>query len=253
MIRKKTSAEIKLMREGGHLLADIIAKIGQAIIPGENTEKLDQLAEELIRKQGGDPIFKGQGGPENPFPATICASINEEIVHGIPQKNKIIQTGDLVKIDIGMRYKGMVTDMARTFPVGEISLVAKKLIKATQEGLNLGIKTIKDGAKLNDYSKAVESYVKSLGFSVVRDLVGHGVGYELHEDPQIPNYQTKTKEIIFQEGMTVALEPMINEGTFKIDFLNDGWTIVTQDGKLSAHFEDTVVVKKRGVEILTRN
>ena len=252
MIIIKSQAEIELMREGGKILAMVMNEMGKIITPGVNTLELDNLAEKIILSSGGIPAFKGYGDKRNPFPATVCTSINNEIVHGVPRKDQIVQEGDLVKLDIGIKYKGMITDMARTFPAGMISVEAQKLMDTTRECLDEGIKVIKAGAKLSDYSKAVERYVKSRGFSVVRDLVGHGVGKKLHEDPYIPNYYAKTREIIFKEGMTLALEPMINVGTHYIKLLNDGWTYATKDGKLSAHFEDTIVVTKDGTEILTR-
>ncbi|MCX6761634.1 MAG: type I methionyl aminopeptidase [Candidatus Moranbacteria bacterium] len=252
MIIIKSKKEIELMREGGQLLGQIMERLGEIIVPGQNTLEINKLARKLVFDMGGTPIFEGYGEPKNPYPAAVCASLNNEIVHGIPNKDRIIREGDLVKIDIGMKYKGMITDMARTFPAGKISSEAQKLLDTTKRCLDEGIKTIQVGAKLSDYGKAVESCAKAQGFSVVRDLVGHGVGKELHEDPQIPNYASGMREIILQEGMTLALEPMINAGTHYVKVLQDGWTYATKDGKLSAHFEDTVVVTKSGVEILTR-
>lgn len=252
MIIIKSQKEIELMREGGKILWGIMDEIGKNIVPGISTFEIDKLARKLVFANGGIPTFEGYGGPENPYPGAVCTSINAEIVHGIPNKKKIIKEGDLVKIDIGITYKGLITDMARTFPVGKLSPQAHKLMKVTEECLNKGIEKIRAGAKLSDYSIAVDSYVRSFGFSTVKELVGHGVGRELHEDPQIPNYKTKSREIILKEGMTLALEPMINEGASEIVLEEDGWTFVTWDGKLSCHFEDTVLVTKGGVEILTR-
>ncbi len=252
MITIKSQKEIEVMRIGGNRLAGIMEEIGKSITPGINTYEIDKLARKLVFDNGGIPIFEGYGGPENPYPGAVCTSINSEIVHGIPSKKRIIREGDLVKIDIGMKYEGLITDMARTFPAGRISPEAHKLMKVTWESLDIGIGKIKAGAKLSDYSIAVDSYVRSFGFSTVKELVGHGVGKELHEDPQIPNYRTKAKEVILKEGMTLALEPMINEGAHDIVLANDGWTFVAKDGKLSCHFEDTVLVTKGGAEILTR-
>lgn len=252
MILIKTEKEIIAMRQGGKILSGIMDRIGRTILSGTNTQKLDKLAEELVFASGGTPIFKGFGGPKSPYPATICASINSEIVHGIPKESVIIKEGDIVKIDIGMRYSGLVTDMARTFEVGKVTPLAHRLVKVAREALDNGIRKIKAGAALSEYSIAVESYVRSFGFTPARDLVGHGVGRELHEDPQIPNYKWNARDIILKEGMTLALEPMINEGIGKIRLMPDGWTYGTDDGKLSAHFEDTVLVKKGGCEILTR-
>ena len=252
MIIIKTPEEISVMREGGHFLAGIMDQIEKAARPGQNTHEIDELARRLIFDIGGIPIFEGYGGPENPYPGAVCASINSEIVHGIPRKDRILKEGDILKIDIGMKYKNMITDMARTFAVGKVSPEAWKLMKVTRESLDTGLSKLKSGAKLSEYSQAVESYVRSHGFSAVRELVGHGVGRELHEDPQIPNYKNNAKDIILKEGMTLALEPMINAGGHKIRLEKDGWTYVTVDGKLSAHFEDTVVITKSGCEILTR-
>jgi methionyl aminopeptidase len=248
----KTEKEIEIMRKGGRELARIMGEIEKKIVPGENTYEINKLARELVFDIGGIPVFEGFGSEENPYPGAVCTSINEEIVHGIPSKDRILKSGDMVKIDIGMKYEGMITDMSRTFACGKIAPNAYKLMKATRESLDRGISKIKAGAGLSEYSIAVDSYVRSYGFSVVRELIGHGVGQELHEDPQIPNYKTNNKEIILEVGMTLALEPMINEGTHKIKLMPDGWTFMTADGKLSAHFEDTVVVTKSGCEILTR-
>jgi methionyl aminopeptidase len=252
MILIKSEKEIEIMRAGGKILAQIMDEIEKRIAPEINTHEIDKLARKLVFDKEGVPVFEGYGGEENPYPASVCTSLNEEVVHGIPSKNRKLRKGDIIKIDIGMKYKGLITDMSRTFCVGKISETAWKLLNATKESLDAGIGKIKAGAKLSEYSKTVEAYVRSRGFSVVRELVGHGVGRELHEDPQIPNFKSNEKEIILKDGMTLALEPMVNAGTYKINLMSDGWTIVTADGKLSAHFEDTVVVRKGGCEILTR-
>lgn len=252
MIIIKTQKEIEVMRIGGKRLSEIMLELGKMAEPGTNTHKIDELARKLIFDFGGVPIFEGYGGPENPYPGAVCASINSEIVHGIPRKDRVLKEGDILKIDVGMKYEGMITDMARTFPVGKISAEAQKLLDVTKESLNLGIEEIQSGKKLSDYSRAVQRYVESNGFSVVRNLVGHGVGKELHEDPQIPNYINGTRDLVWKEGMTIALEPMVNAGTSKMFLESDGWTYVTKDGKLSAHFEDTIVVTKKGSDILTR-
>lgn len=254
MITIKTQKEIAVMREGGKILANIMEKLEKEIAPGKSTGELDKLAEELVFLVGGKPAFKEYGDPKNPYPATICASLNGEVVHGIPSENIILKKGDIVKIDVGLEYKGMITDMARTYPVGKISRRAERILEATKKSLEAGISRLKAGADLQDYSRAVQSYVESEGFSPVHDLVGHGVGRELHEDPIILNYILKNNQerIILKEGMTLALEPMINEGTFEIKLAKDGWTYLTADGKLSAHFEDTVVITEEGCEILTR-
>lgn len=248
----KSQQEISAMRKGGKILARIMEEIGKKIVPGENTHEIDKLARKLVFDISGIPVFEGYGDRENPYPGAVCTSINEEIVHGIPSKERILKSSDIVKIDIGIKYEELITDMARTFACGRIAPNAYKLMKATKESLDRGISKIKAGAKLSEYSIAVDSYVRSHGFSAVRELVGHGVGRDLHEDPQIPNFRSNEKDVILKEGMTLALEPMINEGTAKIKLMPDGWTFVTADGKLSAHFEDTVVVTKAGCEILTR-
>lgn len=248
----KTEKEIETMRKGGGELARIMNEIEKKIVPGENTYAIDKLARELVFDIGGIAVFEGYGDRDNPYPGAVCTSINNEIVHGIPSKDRIIKAGDIVKIDIGMKYNGMITDMSRTFPCGKISPKAYKLLKVTRESLDKGIEKIKAGTALSEYSIAVDSYVRVHGFSAVRELVGHGVGRYLHEDPQVPNFKSNEKDIILKEGMTLALEPMINEGTRYIKLMEDGWTYVTKDKKLSAHFEDTIVVTKNGCEILTR-
>ncbi len=255
MIIKKNKNQIAAMRAGGRILAGVMAELGKMTVPGKSTWEIDQLAEKLILASGGKPAFKGYGDPHNPFPTTICASIDSEIVHGLPSKKKILKEGELFKIDIGMKYQGMITDMARTFAVGHISPEAKKIMEATKKCLDLGISKLAPERNLEDFGRAVETYAKAEGFSVVRDLVGHGVGVDLHEDPIIPNYVPKKnfgEDVILEEGMTLALEPMLNAGTFYTKLAPDGWAWQTKDGKLSAHFEDTVVIIEDGCEILTR-
>lgn len=241
------------MREGGKILAGIMEKTAKEIAPGKNTQELDKLAEELVFARGGSPSFKGYGGDtERGFPAAICASINGEVVHGIPAKNKILKKGDIFKVDIGIKYKGLHTDMARTFAVGNVSPEAKKLIKVTEQSFWEGVKNIGPGKKLSEYSKAVQKYVEANGFSVVRNLVGHGVGRDLHEDPQIPNYfNKKYQDVKLAPGMTLALEPMVNAGGFETILGHDGWVFKTKDGSLSAHYENTILITEKGVEVLT--
>jgi methionyl aminopeptidase len=219
-----------------------------------STLELDASAEAKIRELEGTPIFKGYpSGGAQPFPATICASINNEVVHGIPSASRIIQEGDLVKIDMGLRYRGMVSDMARTFAVGVVSDEAKRLMKVTEASLDAGIDVLRPGVRLRDFSKVVAGVAEAAGFGVVRDLVGHGVGYHLHEEPYIPNWVDHSVEnFMFLEGMSVALEPMINVGTWKVRIGDDGWVYETADGKLSSHFEDTVIITRDGAEIVTR-
>jgi methionyl aminopeptidase len=250
----KTAEEIVALRESCRRLALVLDKVLLAAQPGVTTLELDTLAEQLIRSEGGVPVFKGYGARSgNPFPATICSSVNSEVVHGIPKDSCVLADGDILKIDIGMRLGGMVSDMARTIPIGKISPEATRLLQATEQSLLAGIAAIRPGAKMLDYGRAVQQVAEAAGYSVVRDLVGHGVGRQLHEDPQIPNYVTKTlPNFIFEQGMTVALEPMVNQGSCHVDLSDDDWTFVTADGKLSAHFEDTVLITETGTEILTR-
>ncbi len=253
MITIKTKNEIEIMRRGGKILAEIMAEIEKNIAPGKNTLELDKLAEELIFARGGKPAFKNYGEENGrPFPATICASINDEIVHGIPSEKIILKEGDIFKVDLGMFLEGYCTDMARTFAVGKISSVAKKLMEVTETCFWEGVKNLREGKKLSDYSKAVQNYVEKNGFSVVRNLVGHGIGKELHEDPYIPNFwNRKQQDFKLKEGMVLALEPMVNVGGFETILGHDGWVFKTMDGKLSAHYENTVVITDGEPEVLT--
>lgn len=250
----KTDDEIKRLRESGRRLALVLDQVIAAARPGMNTLELDVLAERLIRAEGGIPIFKGYGAESGrPFPGSVCVSLNNEVVHGIPSKKRIIKEGDLLKLDIGMRFEGMVSDMARTMAIGKVSPEAQTLLDVTRESLERGIAALRPGVMISAYAKAVQGFVEENGFSVVRDLVGHGVGHELHEDPQVPNYVSRhMHDFILEKGMTLALEPMINAGTFAVRIAPDEWTFITSDGRLSAHFEDTVVITENGAEILTR-
>ena len=248
----KTLKEIELMQEGGRKLAWVMMELERKIQVGVSTKKIDKLAEKLILDVGGVPSFKGYGGPEKPFPATICASLNNEVVHGIPSDKIILKSGDVFKVDIGMKYEEMHSDMARTFLVGEYNKEKQKIIDAVRESFYRGISAMKVGKKLYCYSKAVEKYAKKKGFSVVQNLVGHGIGRDLHEYPQIPNYGRGVDcNFKLETGMTFALEPMINAGTYETVLADDGWVFVTVDKSLSAHWENTVLVTNRGIEILT--
>lgn len=253
MISIKSKKEIEAIRESGRRLAKIMEELKGRIAPGVNTLELDELAEKLVFDSGGKPSFKGYGGDtERKFPATICASINDEVVHGIPRQDKILKEGDVFKIDIGMQYKGFHSDMARIFAVGNISSEAKKLMEETEKSFWKGIKNLKAGRKLSEYSKVVQKYVEDNGFSIVRNLVGHGIGREVHEDPQIPNYWNKKyQDIRLETGMTLAFEPMVNAGGFETVLGHDGWVFKTKDGSLSAHYENTVLITEKGVEVLT--
>lgn len=250
----KSDTDIDGIREGGKMLARITEELGRLVRPGISTWEIDAIAEEKIRAIGGLPAFKGyRGSPKDtPFPGTICASIDSEVVHGIPRKDRILKEGNLFKLDIGMRYKNLYTDMARTFAVGKISKEAQTLLDVTRESLEIGAKTIHHGSTLREYASAVQEYVASFGYEGVRDLVGHGVGHEVHEDPQIPNYVgARMVDFTFQKNMVIALEPMVNAGTWRVNLASDGWTFETADGSLSAHWENTYAVTEKGVEQLT--
>lgn len=250
----KTEDEIARLRESGKRLAEILEKIIATVHVGMSTADIDVLSERLIREAGATPIFKGYGAQwGRPFPATLCTSLNEEVVHGIPSVERIIRLGDLLKLDIGMRFEGMVTDMARTVKIGTVTPEAEKLAAVTKESLKRGIAQLRPGAHISAYARAVQGFVETNGFSVVRDLVGHGVGYELHEDPQVPNYVSKgMDDFVIKKGMTLALEPMVNMGKFDVKVAADGWTFLTADGRWSAHYEDTVVITDTGAEVVTR-
>jgi methionyl aminopeptidase len=247
----KTKQEIENLAEGGKLLAEVLQVVVEGVKPGVTTEELDRLAESLILSHGGKPSFKGYaafGAP--PYPATLCTSVNEEVVHGIPSK-KVLKEGDIIGLDIGMIYKGLYTDMAVTVPVGTIDPESQKLIEVTKKSLDIAIAQVKAGAYVGDIGAAVQEYLEGQSFGVVRDLVGHGVGYEVHEDPQIPNFGKKGTGIKLQEDMVIALEPMATAGNWKVVLAPDQWTWVTKDGSRAAHFEHTLVVTKDGARVLT--
>jgi len=247
MITIKSQKEIDLMRHAGKIVAGAHALVGEMIKPGVTTQELDHAVEQYIRNAGAIPTFKGYGG----FPNSICASFNEVVVHGIPEKRQL-QDGDIISIDIGATYNGYVGDAAVTHGVGNISDEAEKLIRVTRESFYKGIAYAKDGFRLSDISNAIQKYVEDNGFSVVRDYVGHGVGKQMHEDPPIPNYGPKGRGPRLRQGMTLAIEPMVNAGTFEVVTLKDGWTVVTTDGKLSSHYEHTILITGTGdPEILT--
>jgi methionyl aminopeptidase len=237
MIIIKSQKEIEIMREAGKIVAETHEILRSAITPGISTLELDKIAEENIRKYNAIPSFKGYAG----LPGTICASVNEEVVHGIPS-NRILKEGDIVSLDVGAYYKGYHSDSAKTHGVGIISEEDRKLIEVAKESFYEGIKFAKLGYRLSDISHAIQAHVEKHGFSVVRDLVGHGVGSELHEDPQIPNYGPPGKGPRLQAGMVLAIEPMVNAGRYQVKTLADGWTIVTIDGKKSAHYEHTIAI-----------
>lgn len=246
MIELKTAGQINLMREAGRIVAETLELMRQAVRPGITTQELDRLAEDYIRKQGAVPAFKGYNG----FPATLCTSVNEQVVHGIPGLRKL-ESGDIISIDCGAVKNGYVGDAAVTLPVGEIAPDVQKLLQVTKESLMLGLAQAKKGLRLYDISHAVQTHVEKHGFSVVRDYVGHGIGRAMHEEPQIPNFGKPGRGPRLEVGMVLAIEPMVNMGTYEVESLSDHWTVVTKDRRASAHFEHTVAVTENGPEILT--
>lgn len=247
MIILKSKREIEVIRENGRILAQTFKLVEKNIKEGIKTKKLDRLAEEFIKKNGAHPAFKGYRG----FPANICISINEEVVHGIPTE-RILVSGDIVSVDIGVYKDGYFADGAFTYKVGETSPEAQKLIDITRNSLYKGIESCLEGKNLSDISFAIQSYVEAFGFQVVRELVGHGIGRDMHEEPQVPNFGTPGQGPVLKEGMVLAIEPMVNQKTCEIETLDDGWTVVTKDRSLSAHFEHTVCITKNGPKILTQ-
>ena len=243
----KSAKEIELMRESCRLLGIVHQEMEQAIKPGITTKEIDILGDSLIRKLGCIPNFKNYNG----YPASVCVSVNDEVVHGIPNKHRVLQEGDIVSLDAGLIYKGYHSDAARTHAVGQISPEAQKLIDVTKQSFFEGIKMAKAGNHLHDISNAIDAYVKPYGYGIVRDLVGHGIGTALHEDPQVPNFRQLRRGIKLQAGMTLAIEPMINMGTHEVAWLDDGWTVVSDDGSLSAHYENTILITDGEPEILT--
>lgn len=243
----KTRDEIALMRDAGRIVSEILDELEKAVAPGVSTWELDQLAEGLIYRKGAKPAFKGYLG----FPSSLCASINHEVVHGIPSKKRKLAAGDLMKLDFGVVYRGYYGDAARTVPVGPVSAQAQALVETTRESLARGIAAVVSGNRVGDIGHAVQSFVEARGFSIVRDFVGHGIGKKLHEQPQIPNFGEPGTGMKLRPGMVLAIEPMVNVGTHQVEILEDDWTAVTMDGKLSAHFEHTVVVTENGPEVLT--
>ena len=248
----KSAKEIELMRQAGKVVALAKTRLLEAITPGITTRELDHIAEETITGEGGIPSFKGYTGGMStiPFPGTICASLNEEIVHGIPG-DRVLEEGDIFSVDVGAIVGGFHGDSAFTVAVGKISEQARQLIDATEEALRIGIAQARSQARIGDISAAVQSYAEGLGYSVVRQYVGHGIGRAMHEDPQIPNYGTAGRGLLLKKGMTIAIEPMLNIGGWETTQLEDGWTVVTADGSLSAHFEDTIAITEDGAEVLT--
>jgi methionyl aminopeptidase len=252
MIILKTPEEISVMREGGKRLARVLQKVEKAIRPGVSTGELDLLAEQEILREGGKPSFKGYQMASAPsYPASLCVSVNDEVVHGIPKASRVLKEGDIVGLDIGMWYGGLCTDMAVTVPVGKTGHIAERLIATARDALSAAVDAAGAGSSIGDISAAIQHTVEDAHFSVIRDLVGHGVGKNLHEEPQIPCYGRQGTGPVITEGMTLAIEPMIVEKDWKITVDDDGWTIRTADGGLAAHFEHTVAITADGVRILT--
>ena len=243
----KSKKEIELMREAGKMLEEVHNKLADFVKPGISTLEIDQFGEKAIRDLGCVPNFLNYNG----YPASICVSVNDEVVHGIPSKDRILQDGAIVSLDAGLIHEGYHSDAARTHAVGNVSEEAKRLIEVTKQSFFVGIKLAVPGNHLFDISEAIQKYVESNGYSVVRDLVGHGIGTHLHEDPQIPNFKQRRKGMKLRPGMTLAIEPMVNEGSYDVVWLDDDWTVVTEDGSLAAHYENTIVITEDGCEILT--
>jgi methionyl aminopeptidase len=246
MIILKSQREIEIMKKAGKIVAMALKEVEKNIRPGITTGELDEIAEKFIVSQGAIPAFKGYRG----FPASICTSVNEEVVHGIPGL-KFLKNGDIISIDVGAVIEGYYGDAARTFPVGNITSEALKLINVTKQSFYKGIAFAKPGYRLSDISHAIQEYVESNGFSIVRDYVGHGIGQKMHESPEIPNYGQPNKGPRLKPGMTLAIEPMVNAGGFEVNTLENGWTVITRDGSLSAHYENTIVITDAEPQILT--
>ncbi len=247
MVILKLPEEIEKARLSSQIVAEVLNKLRDKVKPGVTTKELDRFAEEIARKRGAKPAFKGYRG----YPYSLCTSVNEEVVHGMPSE-RILKEGDIISLDFGVCHNGFYGDAAITLPVGRISVSAQKLIEVTEQSLYAGIEQAKEGNRLGDISCNVQQIVEASGFSVVRDFVGHGIGRNLHEDPQIPNYGKKGRGIELKSGMILAIEPMVNQGNYRVKILEDGWTVVTEDGMLSAHFEHSVAITDKGPEILSK-
>lgn len=243
----KSEREIELMRESGRILSIVHTELAKMIKPGISTLDIDKRCYEIIRDFGCIPSFLNYQG----YPASVCVSVNDEVVHGIPNKDRILKDGDLVSLDAGVIYKGYHSDAARTVAVGELDPEWKRLMEVTKQSFFEGIKYAKPGYRIGDISGAIQDYAESFGYSLVRELVGHGVGRELHEDPQVPNFRTKRKGIRLEPGMTLAIEPMVNMGHYDVIWMDDGWTVVTADGSPSAHYENTILITDGEPELLT--
>lgn len=254
MIQLKTKQEIEILKEGGRRHAAILKAVAKAVVPGVSTKALDMLARKLIKEGGDTSAFLGYTpeGVSYPFPAVLCVSINDEVVHGIPDKDVLLEEGDIVSLDLGLKHRGLITDGAITIPVGKVSPAAKELIRVTKRALELAIKAAKPGNTTGDIGYAVESFIRPLGYGLVKILSGHGVGYSVHEDPYVPNYGRPGTGEKLVPGMVIAIEPMVNLGTGVVCSTDDEYTYVTKDGKISAHFEHTVAITEKGTIILTK-
>jgi methionyl aminopeptidase len=247
----KSQDEINKIREGGQILHRILRELAEQVKPGVSTWDLNEYAEAEIAKAGGESSFKGYGEADNPFPAALCTSVNDAVVHGIPNKDVILKEGDIVGLDIGMKYKGLYSDTAITVPVGKVDPKIQKLLDVTKKSLSEAIKQAKAGNTIGDIAYATQAIVEKAGFNVVRDLVGHGVGHGVHEEPSVPNYGRKGAGMKLVAGMVLAIEPMVVMGGYKLKYEDDDWTIVTKDRSYSAHFEHTVAIGEKGADILT--
>ena len=247
MVILKLPDEIEKARASNRIVAEVLSKLREKVKPGVATRELDKLAEEITEKRGAKPAFKGYRG----YPYSLCTSVNEQVVHGMPSERVLVE-GDIIGIDFGVYYRGFYGDATLTLPVGKVNEKAIRLMQVTEQSLYAGIEQAKAGNRLGDISAAVQSKVEAAGFSIVRDFVGHGVGKSLHEDPQIPNFGKKGRGVELKTGMILAIEPMVNEGGYKVRILPDGWTVITEDGSLSAHFEHSVAITDNGPDILSK-
>ncbi|MDP3052155.1 MAG: type I methionyl aminopeptidase [bacterium] len=254
MITIKTPEEIKILRDGGKILASVLLKVAEKAKPGVTTFELDEYAEFLIKEAGGEPAFNGYKTRDDkyPFPSSLCVSINDEVVHGIPAEDRFLEEGDIVGLDLGLKWKGLYTDATISVGVAKISQEAERLLNITKTSLEKGVKVIKENATTGDIGFAIQFYVEANGFNVVKNLVGHGVGYSLHEEPEIPNWGKRKAGAVLKQGMVFAIEPMVALGSGDIILDKNGWTWKTKDGSLAAHFEHTIAVTKRGAEVLTK-
>lgn len=247
MVSLKSQREIQIMREAADKLKEVFIRLRDFVKPGVRTREIDERAEKIMRSLGTESAFLGYRG----YPASVCTSVNEQVVHGIPS-DRILKEGDILSLDIGVKHKGYYSDAARTWPIGKISEEVWQLIQVTRQSLYEGLVVAKPKARLGDVSNRIQKFVESYGYGVVREFVGHGIGRELHEDPQVPNFGIAGRGIVIEEGLVLAIEPMVNMGGADVRILDDGWTVITQDGSLSAHHEETVVMTQNGPEVLTQ-